>query len=160
MYNNNTRGGFLMLVDILGMHPQIKVIDYMLSCPFQEFTKQQLAVGSEISRSTLDRFIDDFLEYELLCKKESKYVVNLKSTYIRELNIILDEIIRREIEIQENLPEEMGDELTDEELDEMLNELPDEVDLDKLEFEIESREFYTFSADKSVKNVFDFSLVL
>ena len=35
----------------------------------------------------------------------------------------------------------------------MIEELPDEVDLDKLEFEIESREYYTFSSDKSVKNV-------
>lgn len=147
-----------MLKDILGNHPQVKVIDYMLSCPFQEFTKQQLAVGSEISRSTLDRFIDDFLDYEMLCKKGSKYVVNLKSVYIREFNIILDEIIRREIEIQESLPEEVGDEFSDEELDEILVELPDEVNLDKLEFEIESREFYTFSADKSVKNAFEFSL--
>ena len=143
----------MMLVDILGKHPQIKVIDYMLSCPFQEFTKQQLAVGSEISRSTLDRFINDFLEYGLLSKKESKYVVNLNSVYIKELNVMLDEIIKREIEIQENLPEEIGDELSDEEFDEILDELPDEVDLDKLEFEIESKEFYTFSADKSVKNI-------
>jgi hypothetical protein len=144
-----------MLVDILGKHPQIKVIDYMLSCPFQEFTKQQLAVGSEISRSTLDRFIDDFLEYGLLSKKDSKYIVNLKSAYIRHLNLMLDEVIKREIEIQENLPQEIGDELTVDDL----NEIPDEVDLDKLEFQIESREFYTFSADKSVKNAFDFSLV-
>ncbi len=144
-----------MIKDILGNHPQIKVIDYMLSCPFQEFTKQQLAVGSEISRSTLDRFIDDFLEYGLLSKKDSKYVVNLKSAYVRHLNLMLDEVIKREIEIQENLPQEMEDELTVDEL----NEIPDEVDLDKLEFEIESREFYTFSADKSVKNAFDFTLV-
>lgn len=142
-----------MLVDILGKHPQIKLIDYMLSCPFQEFTKQQLAVGSEISRSTLDRFIDNFIEYGLLSKKESKYVVNLKSVYIRHLNFMLDEIVRREIEIQENLPEEVGDELTDEELDAIFDELPDEVDLDKLEFEIESKEFYTFSFDKSIRSV-------
>ena len=143
-----------MLKDILGNHPQIKVIDYMLTCPFHELTKQQLAVGSEISRSTLDRFIDDFLEYGLLCKKGSKYIVNLKSVYIRQLNIMLDEIIKREIEIQEQLPEEVGDELTQRELD----ELPDEVDLDKLEFEIESKEFYTFAGDKSVENIFVFSL--
>ena len=147
-----------MLVDILGKHPQIKVIDYMLSCPFQEFTKQQLAVGSEISRSTLDRFIDDFLEYGLLCKKESKYAVNIRSVYIREFNIMLDEIIRREIEIQKNLPQEVSDEFTDKELEEMSDKLPDEVDLDKLEFEIESREFYTFTSDRSVKNVFEFSV--
>ena len=133
-----------MLKDILGNHPQIKVIDYLLACPFQDLTKQQIAVGSEISRSTLDRFIDDFLEYGLLCKKGSKYAVNLKSVYIRELNIMLDEIVRREIIIQEQLPEEVGDDFTDEELEEISDELPDEVDLDKLEFEIESREFFSF----------------
>ena len=71
---------------------------------------------------------------------------------------MLDEIIRREIEIQKNLPQEVSDEFTDEELDEMSDKLPDEVDLDKLEFEIESREFYTFTSDRSVKNVFEFSV--
>ena len=148
-----------MLKDIFGNHPQIKVIDYMLACPFDEMTKQQLAVGSEISRSTLDRFIDDFLEYGLLCKKGSKYIVNLKSVYIRHLNIMLDEIIKREIKIQQELPEEIGDEFTDEELDEMLNELQDNVDLDKLEFEIESKEVYSFSSDKSSKKSFNLSLI-
>lgn len=147
-----------MLKDILGNHPQIKVIDYMLSCPFQEFTKQQLAVGSEISRSTLDRFINDFLEYGLLCKIGSKYAVNLDSIYIKEFNVMLDDIIKREIKIQEKLPEEEFEEYCDEELDEILCAIPDEVDLDRLEFEIESREFYTFSADKSVKSGFEFSM--
>ena len=141
-----------MLKDILGNHPQIKVIDYMLSCPFHEMTKQQLAVGSEISRSTLDRFINDFLEYGLLYKKGSKYAVNLKSVYIRELNIMLDEIIKREIKIQEQLPEEVGDEFSD-------AELPDNVNLDKLEFEIKSGESYSFSSDKSGSNSFDLLLI-
>ena len=141
-----------MLKDILGNHPQIKVIDYMLFCPFNEMTKQQLAVGSEISRSTLDRFINDFLEYGLLYKKGSKYAVNLKSVYIRELNIMLDEIIKREIKIQEQLPEEVGDEFSD-------AELPDNVNLDKLEFEIKSGESYSFSSDKSGSNSFDLLLI-
>ena len=148
-----------MLKDILGNHPQIKVIDYLLACPFQDLTKQQIAVGSEISRSTLDRFIDDFLEYGLLCKKGSKYAVNLKSVYIRELNIMLDEIVRREIIIQEQLPEEVGDDFTDEELEEISDELPDEVDLDKLEFEIESREFFFFFLNKSGRQSFDLLLI-
>ena len=52
----------------------------------------------------------------------------------------------------------MGDDLSDKELDEMFSEIPDEVNLDNLEFEIESREFYTFSADKSVKSIFEFSM--
>lgn len=148
-----------MLKDIFGNHPQIKVIDYMLSCPFHEFTKQQLAVGSEISRSTLDKFIDDFLEYELLCKNGSKYVVNFKSEFIRDFYSISNKLVKIEIEKQEQLPEEEFEIYSDEELDEILGEVPDEVNLDKLEFEIESREFYTFSSDKSTKNSFELSLL-
>ena len=148
-----------MLKDILGNHPQIKVIDYMLSCPFQEFTKQQLAIGSEISRSTLDKFIDDFLDYGLLLKINSKYVVNVKSEFIKDFFNISNKLVKLEIKKQENLPEEDFDELDDIEIDEFLSEIPDRIDLDKLEFEIESREFYTFSSDKSTQKNFEFSIL-
>ena len=148
-----------MLKDIFGNHPQIKVIDYMLSCPFHELTKQQLAVGSEISRSTLDKFIDDFVEYELLCRKGSKYVVNFKSEFIRDFYNISNRLVKIEIEKQEQLPEEEFDVYSDDELDEIFSDIPDEVDLEKLEFEIETKEFYTFSSDKSTKNSFELSLL-
>ena len=148
-----------MLKDIFGNHPQVKVIDYMLSCPFQELTKQQLAVGSEISRSTLDKFIDDFLQYGLLSKKGSKYVVNFKSEFVRDFYSINNKLVKMEIERQEELPEEEFEIYLDEELDEILSEVPDEINLDKLEFEIESKEFYTFSSDKSTKNSFELSIL-
>ena len=158
MSNYYTLGG-IMLKDIFGNHPQVKVIDYMLACPFHELTKQQLAVGSEISRSTLDKFIEDFLEYELLCKKGSKYVLNSKSEFVRDFYSISNKLVKIEIERQEQLPEEEFEIYSDEELDEILSEVPDEVNLDELEFEIESKEFYTFSSDKSTKNSFELSLL-
>ena len=108
--------------DILGNHPQVKVIDYVLSCPFQEFTKQQLAVGSEISISALDRFIDDFLEYGLLIKSNSKYVVNFKSEFIKDFFSIKSKLVKLEIQKQESLVEEDYDELNDMEIDEFLSE--------------------------------------
>ena len=148
-----------MLKDILGNHPQVKVIDYVLSCPFQEFTKQQLAVGSEISRSTLDKFIDDFLEYGLLIKSNSKYVVNVKSGFIKDFFSIKSKLLKLEIQKQESLVEEDYDELNDVEIDEFLSEIPDKIDLDRLEFEIDSREFYTFSSDKSTECTFELSLL-
>lgn len=83
-----------MLSDIFRKHPQIKVIDYMLSCPFQKFTKQQLAVGSEISRLTLDKFIDDFIEYGLLVKNNSKYIVNVKSEFIQNFFKISNNLVK------------------------------------------------------------------
>ena len=131
----------MMLVDIFGKHPQIKVIDYMLSCPFHEMTKQQLAVGSEISRSTLDSFFDDFLEYGLLCKKESKYIVNSKSSFIKDFFNVSNKLVQIEIEKQLQLPEEEFIEYSDDELETMLSELPDEVDLDELEFKLDQSEY-------------------
>ena len=130
----------------------------MLSCPFEDFTKQQLAIGSEISRSTLDRFIDDFLEYELLIKKGSRYVVNFKSVYIREFNVMLNDMTKREIEKQLQLPREDFRQYSDEEIDELFSDIPDEVDVDRLEFEIESREYYSFTGDKTT-NSFDILLL-
>lgn len=147
-----------MLSDIFGKHPQIKVIDYMLSCPFQKFTKQQLAVGSEISRLTLDKFIDDFIEYGLLVKNNSKYIVNVKSEFIQNFFKISNNLVKLEIKKQEKLLEEEFDEITIRELDEFLSEIPDKIDLDKLEFEIESRESYTFSTDKSINKTFELSI--
>lgn len=129
-----------MLVDIFGKHPQIKVIDYMLSCPFHEMTKQQLAIGSEISGFTLDSFIDDFLEYGLLCKKESKYIVNSKSSFIKDFFNIGNKLVQIEVEKQLQLPEEEFIEYSEEELDAMFSEVPDEVDLDVLEFKLNQSE--------------------
>lgn len=123
-----------MLSDIFRKHPQIKVIDYMLSCPFQKFTKQQLAVGSEISRLTLDKFIDDFIEYGLLVKNNSKYIVNVKSEFIQNFFKISNNLVKLEIKKQEKLLEEEFDEITIRELDEFLSEIPDKIDLDKLQF--------------------------
>lgn len=147
-----------MLSDIFGKHPQIKVIDYMMSCPFQKFSKQQLAVGSEISRLTLDKFIDDFIEYGLLVKNNSKYIVNVKSEFIQNFFKISNNLVKLEIKKQEKLLEEEFDEITIRELDEFLSEIPDKIDLDKLEFEIESRESYTFSTDKSINKTFELSI--
>ena len=48
-----------MLNEILGDYPQIKVIDYLLMNPFAELSKLQIAVGSEISRITLNNYIDN-----------------------------------------------------------------------------------------------------
>ena len=48
-----------MLDEILGDYPQIKVIDYLLMNPFAELSKLQIAVGAEVSRITLNKFIDD-----------------------------------------------------------------------------------------------------
>ena len=52
---------------------------------FSEHTKQQIAVGSEISRSTLNNFIDDLVDIEIITFKNSKFSLNPKSKIVKGL---------------------------------------------------------------------------
>ncbi|RAP50248.1 MAG: hypothetical protein BZ136_01800 [Methanosphaera sp. rholeuAM74] len=131
-----------MLNEIFGDYPQIKVIDYLLTNPFAELSKLQLAVGSDISRITLNKFIDDLISKQLIIQtSNSKYKLNLKSPIIIKLNMFLDEL--NKIAITEALTyDEDYDELTDEELDKLLDENAPDVDLYNIEKEISMMENY------------------
>lgn len=126
-----------MLVEIFGEYPQIKVLEYLLSTPFVEHSKLQIAVGSDISRITLNKFIDNFLNNEILIKTaENKYLLNLKTPVVQNLNIFVDNM--NKIKLEEDLlnDDEDYDELSDEELDIVFDENAEDVDLNKLEEEI------------------------
>lgn len=132
-----------MLNEILGDYPQIRVIDYLLMNPFAELNKLQIAVGSEISRITLNKFIDDLIDKELILKtSKSKYKINLKSPIVVKLNMILDELNKMGIEKAMNEIDEPYDELSDEEIDEIFDENAPNVDLIQLEKDISSKEIY------------------
>ena len=91
-----------MLDEIFGDYPQIKVIDYLLMNPFAELSKLQIAVGAEISRITLNKFIDDLTDKELVIKNtNSKYHLNLQSPIVVKLNRLLDELnkLKKDIEL-------------------------------------------------------------
>ncbi|MBO6123276.1 MAG: hypothetical protein J6P09_05510 [Methanobrevibacter sp.] len=132
-----------MLNEILGDYPQIKVIDYLLMNPFAELSKLQIAVGSEISRITLNNFIDNLETKELIIKKpNSKYMINLESPIIIQLNMLLDELNRISMEKAMNELDEPYMELSNEELDEIFDENSPDVDLLQLEKEIMLEEDY------------------
>lgn len=134
---------FVMLTDILGDYPQIKVMDYLLTNPFTELSKLQIAVGSEISRITLNKFINDLVDNELIIKVyNGKYKLNLKSPIVIKLNMILDELNKIAIKQAMNEADEPYDILTDDELDEVFDENSPDVDLIKLENEILIKENY------------------
>ena len=81
-----------MLVEIFGNYPQIKVLDYLLMNPFGKYTKQQIAVGSEISRITLNTFIGEIIEKNILIKdNNSRLFLNLDSPIVKILNRTLDD---------------------------------------------------------------------
>lgn len=132
-----------MLDEILGDYPQIKVIDYLLMNPFAELSKLEIAVGAEISRITLNKFINDLIDKELIIKtSNSKYHLNLKSPIIIKLNMLLDELNKMAIAEAMNHVDESYDELSDEELDKIFDENSPNVDLIQLENEILMREKY------------------
>ena len=74
-----------MFKEIFGNCPQVKVIDYMISTPFSQHTKQQIAVGAEISRSTLNNFIDELVDIEILTCKNSKFSRKTGLKYTRQI---------------------------------------------------------------------------
>lgn len=140
-----------MLIEIFGDYPQIKVIDYLLMNPFTELSKLQIAVGSEISRITLNNFIDTLEAKELVIKKSnSKYVVNLKSPIIMQLNMLLDELNRISIEKAMSETDEPYIDLNEVQLKEIFDENSPDVDLAQLEREIINKENYNvYISDES-----------
>jgi hypothetical protein len=126
-----------MLDEILGDYPQIKVIDYLLMNPFAELSKLQIAVGAEVSRITLNKFIDDLTVKQLVIKNtNSKYHLNLQSPIVIKLNMLLDEVNKMGIAEAMKYADEPYDELSDEELDEIFDENSPDVDLIQLEKEL------------------------
>ena len=132
-----------MLDEILGDYPQIKVIDYLLMNPFAELSKLQIAVGAEVSRITLNKFIDDLTVKQLVIKNtNSKYHLNLQSPIVIKLNMLLDEVNKMGITEAMKYADEPYDELSDEELDEIFDENSPDMDLIQLEKEIQIKENY------------------
>ncbi|MCL2156794.1 MAG: hypothetical protein FWH54_02090 [Methanobrevibacter sp.] len=123
-----------MVLDIFGKCPQAKTISFLLSCPFDEYTKKQIAIGSEISRTTLDTFINRFLELKILIKKENnKYELNQKSEIVHLINQLEEKLVKIEIKKQMGIFEEKShikeNKFSVKEINEMLDDIPDYIPL-------------------------------
>lgn len=125
-----------MLKILFGRCPQVKTLDFLLSVSEGKFNKTQLANGSEISRPTLDNFIDDFIKYGLINKVENNYLMlNMESEIVKSFaraNILL---AKKEAQIQSELHTTQKVEYTEEELDELMEDLFDEDDLTEDEYQ-------------------------
>jgi hypothetical protein len=129
-----------MFEELFGNCPQAKVLQFFFSAPVDEYSKQQIAVGAGISRVTLDKFINTFLENEILIYQNSRYILNVKSEFIRKLDVAQEEFIKFHFNKQLEEGEDELDDLSDEEIDNLLDEIPDYLDFDELEKEIEYEE--------------------
>ncbi|MEE1117832.1 hypothetical protein [Methanosphaera sp.] len=116
---------------IFGKYPQVKVLNYVLINPEKSYSKKEIAVGANISRVTLDSFINDLEELNILSKDGLTYYVNINSKVVKALiktQITLAELI---MEDETRDPETLiGEALTDEELDKFLDSFDFEVDID------------------------------
>ena len=132
-----------VLDEILGDCPQIKVIDYLLMNPFAELSKLQIAVGAEISTITLNKFIDDLTDKQVVIRNSnSKYHLNLQSPIVMSLNRFLDELNKIAIEEAMSYADEPYDEVSDGQLDEIFDENAPDVDLIQMENEILAQKGY------------------
>ncbi|MDL2246781.1 winged helix-turn-helix domain-containing protein [Methanobrevibacter sp. OttesenSCG-928-K11] len=116
-----------MLNEVFGNCPQIKTMDFLLSTYSGQFNKTQLAKGSNISRPTLDNFIDDFIKYELITKTNDLYELNEKSEVVKlfeKANILLADM---EMKIQKNSFTHEIDNCSDEEFGDWLDEAFDNM---------------------------------
>ncbi|MGL6297761.1 MAG: hypothetical protein ACRC1M_01200 [Methanobacteriaceae archaeon] len=126
-----------MLNEIFGKYPQVKVIDYLLAHPFNSYTKQQIAVGSEISRITLNKFIDDLITLNILTKEEgNKYSLNSKSDIVKMLDDIQHKLAIDELKKQSQTFNEEAIQYTDEEIENMFPTDVPNIDLNLAEKEI------------------------
>jgi hypothetical protein len=84
-----------MLKKVFGNCPQVKVLDFLLSSLNKYFNKIQIANGSNISRPTLNNFIEDFIEFNLLKKTNTGYELNVESDiikYLAKVNFLLVDV--------------------------------------------------------------------
>lgn len=99
----------LLLTDIFGSSPRVKVIDLLISHPGIEYTKTDIANYSGIARSTLYDFLEELQEYGIV--KKSKKVGNAQ-LYMVNMNSEITKIISAfqlnlaEIEIKKHLKNE------------------------------------------------------
>ena len=93
-----------MLTEIFGTTcKRAKVFDLLLSHPYTEYTKTDIAECAEISRNTLDTFIDDLVEYGIInltrrIGNGQLYQINMKSTITQALNSFQNQLADIEFE--------------------------------------------------------------
>lgn len=93
-----------MIVEIFGEKcKRAKVFDLLLSHPYTEYTKTDIATITGIARGTLDTFIDEILGYGII--KHTRqigngqlYQINMESIITRALNSFQNQLADIEIE--------------------------------------------------------------
>lgn len=115
-----------MLKKVFGNCPQIKVLDFLLSSSNKYFNKSQIAIASEISRPTLDNFIDNFIEFDLLKKTKHGYELNSNSEVVKYFANANAFLARNQLELESKSENSSSINYSDEEIADLLDNVFDE----------------------------------
>ncbi|MDO8870536.1 MAG: hypothetical protein Q7V10_07280 [Methanobacteriaceae archaeon] len=97
-----------MLTEIFGSYPQVKVIDLLISHPYNEYTKKDMAEYAGIARGTLYEFFNKLEDYHLIkeTKKEGNgqfYKADMNSPAMKAISAFQNILSNIEIEKQINI---------------------------------------------------------
>ena len=157
-------GGENMLKAVFGSCPQVKTLDFLLSTYDGHFNKTQIANGAEISRPTLNNFIDKFQKYQILTQvDENKFELNTSSEIVKSFakaNLLL-----ADIEAYNQTKNNSFNKIkySEEELDDIMDNLfDDEIDLSEEEYQekiakeeeilVKKKEYENLKIIKTTKN--------
>jgi len=96
----------------MGEYPQVKVIEILITHPWSEYTKKDLAEASGISRRTLYKLLDQLETYQII-KPTRKigsaqlYTLNKESKTTQAIMTFQKELSHIEIEKQVSSEEEL-----------------------------------------------------
>ncbi|MGC9517442.1 MAG: hypothetical protein ACP5C3_07085 [Methanomicrobiales archaeon] len=114
-----------MLTKIFGSSPQVKLIDYLVAHPWEEFSKTQLAEGAQITRPTVYKLLDKLILKKLVIKTKKVgniqlYQTNSKSSIIKYISSLQGLLADMEVEEQKKQPINRPLNISEAELDELL----------------------------------------
>ena len=103
-----------MLTEFFGNYPRIRVMDLLLSHPYTEYTKKDIAECSGVARGTLYEFFDKLMENKLI-KPTRKigntwlYSIDMDSPAVKALNSFQNILAATGIEELKGHDEEVED---------------------------------------------------
>lgn len=86
-----------VLIEFFGNNPLIRIMDFLIENKGLDYSKQEIAEGAKISRTTLYKFWDKIEKMSLV--KETRRFANARLFVLDEENLIVKRILRLELDL-------------------------------------------------------------
>lgn len=79
-----------LLMKVLGYSPKMRILDYLLDFPTNDFTKKEIIEALGMSKQTFYKYFDDFEEVGIVkvnrtIGKAKLYKVNYENSFVQDL---------------------------------------------------------------------------